>query len=106
MSKYLFQGSYTEQGLKGLLKEGGSKRREAVEQLIKGLGGTLEAFYYAFGDDDFFIISDIPGNVDATAVSLMVNASGAVKAKVVVLITPEEVDQATKKTVDYRPPGQ
>jgi len=106
MPKYLFQGSYTEQGLKGLLKEGGSKRREAVEQLAKGMGGTLEVFYYAFGDDDFFIICDVPDNVDATAVSLMVNASGAVKARVTVLITPEEVDQATEKTVNYRPPGQ
>ncbi len=106
MPKYLFQGSYTEQGLKGLLKEGGSKRRDAVEQLFKGMGGTLEVFYYAFGDDDFFIIGDAPDNVDVTAVSLMVNASGAVKAKVVVLITPEEVDQATKLTVNYRPPGQ
>ncbi len=106
MPKYLFQGSYTEQGLKGVIKEGGSKRRDAVEQLIKGMGGTLEVFYYAFGDDDFFIISDMPDNVDVTAVSLMVNASGAVKARVTVLITPEEVDQATKKTVDYRPPGE
>ena len=106
MPKYLFQGSYTEQGLKGVLKEGGSKRRDAVEQLTKGMGGTLEVFYYAFGDDDFFIITDMPGNVDATAVSLMVNASGAVNGRVTVLITPEEVDQATKKTVNYRPPGQ
>ena len=106
MPKYLFQGSYTEQGLKGLLKEGGSKRRETVEQLVKGMGGTLEVFYYAFGEDDFFIISDMPDNVDTTAVSLAVNSTGAVKARVTVLITPEEVDQATKKTVNYRPPGQ
>ncbi|MFQ5614553.1 MAG: GYD domain-containing protein [Anaerolineae bacterium] len=106
MPKYLFQGSYTEQGLKGLLKEGGSKRRRTVEQLVKGMGGTLEVFYYAFGEDDFFIISDMPDNMDATAVSLAVNATGAVKARVIVLITPEEVDQATKKTVNYRPPGQ
>ncbi len=86
MPKYLFQGSYTEQGLKGLLKEGGSKRRETVEQLVKGMGGTLEVFYYAFGEDDFFIISDMPDNVDTTAVSLAVNATGAVKARVTVLI--------------------
>ena len=106
MPKYLFQGSYTEQGLKGLLKEGGSRRREAVEQVAKSMGGTLEVFYWAFGDDDFFIIVDMPDNVDATAVSLIVNATGAVKARTTVLITPEEVDQATKKTVNYRPPGQ
>jgi uncharacterized protein with GYD domain len=106
MPKYLIQGSYSEQGLKGLLKEGGSKRREAVEQSTKGVGGRLEAFYYAFGSDDFVIIVDVPSNVDAAALSLAVNASGAVESRITVLITPEEVDQATKKTVNYRPPGK
>ena len=106
MSKYLVQASYTVEGLKGLLKDGGSKRREVVEQLAKGLGGTLEAFYYAFGDDDIFAIIDLPDNVSATATSLVINAAGAAKMKLTVLLTPEEVDQATKKTVDYRPPGQ
>jgi uncharacterized protein with GYD domain len=106
MPKYLVQGSYSEQGLKGLLQEGGSKRREAVEQLTKGMGGRLEAFYYAFGNDDFVIIVDLPSNVDASALSLAVNASGAVESRMTVLITPEEVDQATKKTVKFRPPGK
>jgi uncharacterized protein with GYD domain len=106
MSKYLFHGSYTEEGLKGLLKEGGSKRREATEQLVKSLGGTLEAYYFAFGDNDFYLIADAPDNVSASAASLVANASGAVKVKTVVLLTPEEVDQAVKKTVEYRPPGR
>ncbi len=105
MSKYLFHGSYTEEGLKGLLKEGGSKRREAAEQVIESLGGSVEAYYFAFGDDDFYLIADLPDNVSSTAGSLVVNASGTVKVKIVVLLTPEEVDQAVKKTVDYRPPG-
>ena len=106
MPKYLAHASYTAEGLKGLLKDGGSKRREAVEQLAKGVGGTVEAFYYAFGDDDLFVIMDVPDNVSATTMSLVVNASGAVNAKVTVLITPEEVDQATKKSLDYIAPGQ
>jgi uncharacterized protein with GYD domain len=106
MPKYLAHASYTVEGLKGLLKDGGSKRREVVEQLAKGLGGTLEAFYYAFGDDDVFAIFDFPDNVSATAVSLVINAAGGATVKITVLLTPEEVDQATKKTVDYRPPGQ
>ena len=106
MPKYLIQGSYSGQGLKGLLEEGGSKRREAAEQATKGVGGRLEAFYYAFGNDDFVIIVDLPSNVDASALSLTVNASGAVKSRMTVLITPEEVDQATKKTVKFRPPGK
>ena len=106
MPKYLIQGSYSEQGLKGLLEEGGAKRREAAEQSIKGLGGRLEAFYYAFGDDDFVLIVDLPNNVDASALSLVANASGAVKSRMTVLITPEEVDHATKRTVKFRPPGK
>jgi uncharacterized protein with GYD domain len=106
MPKYLIQGSYSEQGLNGLLKEGGSKRREAVEQSTKGVGGQLEAFYYAFGSDDFVIIVDLPSNVDAAALALAVNASGTVESRITVLITPEEIDQATKKTVKYRPPGK
>jgi uncharacterized protein with GYD domain len=106
MPKYLAHASYTVEGLKGLLKDGGSKRREVVEQLTKGLGGTLEAFYYAFGDDDVFTIMDLPDNVSATAASLIINAAGAANVKITVLLTPEEVDQATKTSVDYRPPGQ
>ena len=106
MPKYLVQGSYSDQGLKGLLQEGGSKRREAVEQLTKGMGGRLEAFYYAFGNDDFVIIVDLPSNVDASALSLAANASGAVESRTTVLITPEEIDQATKKTVNFHPPGE
>ena len=106
MPKYLTQASYTAEGLKGLLKDGGTKRREAVEQLAKSLGGTVEAFYYAFGDDDIFVIFDLPDNVSATIGSMVVNASGAAKAKMTVLLTPEEIDQATKKSVDYLPPGQ
>jgi uncharacterized protein with GYD domain len=108
MPKYLIQGSYSEQGLKGVLKEGGSKRREAAEQSIKGMGGQLEAYYYAFGSDDFVVIADLPSNVDAAALSFAVNASGAVQSRITVLITPEEADQAAKrmKTVKYRPPGK
>jgi uncharacterized protein with GYD domain len=106
MPKYLFQGSYTEKGLSGLLKEGGSKRRDAAEQVIKSVGGTLEAYYFAFGDNDFYVIADTPDNVSTSAASLIVNASGAVKVKTIVLLTPEEVDQVIRKSVNYRPPGK
>jgi uncharacterized protein with GYD domain len=106
MPKYLFHGSYTEEGLKGLLKEGGTKRREALKQGVESLGGTLEALYYAHGDNDFYFIVDNPDNVNVIAASLLANASGTVKVKTTVLITPEEVDEAVKKTMDWRPPGQ
>jgi uncharacterized protein with GYD domain len=106
MPKYLFQGSYTVEGLRGLLREGGTKRREVAEQLVTQHGGRLEAFYYAYGSDDFFMIADMPDSVTTSAVSLAVNATGAVSFKTIVLITPEEVDAAVKKSVSYRPPGQ
>ena len=106
MPKYLIRGSYSGQGLTGLLKEGGSKRREAAEEAVEGLGGRVEAFYYAFGEDDFVVIADLPGTVDATALSLAANASGGMRSGITVLITPEEVDQATKKSVSFRAPGK
>ena len=106
MPKYMIQASYVGEGLKGLLKEGGTKRRETVAQAIEGMGGKLETFYYAFGDYDVCGVADMPDNVSSVAFSMMVNASGVINAKTTVLLTPEEIDQATKKTFDYRPPGQ
>lgn len=105
MPKYLFHGSYTPEGLKGLLSEGGSKRVEAAQQALSSVGGSLEAFYFAFGDDDFYIIVDLPDNVSTTAVSFVGNVSGTFSIKTIVLLTPEEVDQAVKMSVDFRPPG-
>ena len=105
MAKYLYQASYTDAGLQGLLKEGGSSRRAAVEKAVEGVGGTLEAFYYAFGHTDVFCIVDLPGNVDAAALALLITAAGGANVNTTVLMTPEEVDRATKKTIDYRPPG-
>ena len=106
MSKFLVQANYVGEGLKGLLKEGGTKRRETVAQVIEGMGGKLESFYYAFGDFDVLGIADMPDNVSAAAFSMMINASGAVQGKTIVLLSPEEIDQATKKTVDFRAPGK
>jgi uncharacterized protein with GYD domain len=105
MAKYLLEASYTTEGLKGVLKDGGTKRRAAAEETVRGLGGKVEAFYFAFGDHDAYVIVDVPDNVSAAAASLAVNASGAVRVRTTVLLTPEEVDQATKKTVTYRAPG-
>jgi len=105
MPKYMIEASYTSEGAKGLLKDGGSKRRQAAEQAIKTAGGKLEAFYFAFGDRDAFLIVDAPDHATVAAASLAVNASGAVHTKTVVLLTPEELDAASKKSVKYAPPG-
>jgi uncharacterized protein with GYD domain len=106
MAKYLLTASYTAEGAKGLMKDGGTKRRQAAEQAIKSSGGTLEAFYFAFGDSDAFVIIDAPDHATVAAASVAINASGAVKTKTVVLLTPEEIDQAIKKGTTYRAPGQ
>jgi uncharacterized protein with GYD domain len=105
MPKYLFTGSYTAEGARGVLKEGGSGRRKATEKLIKSLGGTLEAYYFAFGSDDFYLIADLPSNTAAAAGALAAGATGGIATRTVVLMTPEEVDAATKLTPSYRPPG-
>ena len=105
MAKFLWQVSYTTQGVQGVVKEGGSSRRAMVNDLVAGLGGTLEAFYYAFGDDDVYVIADLPDNVTAAAVSLAVGASGGARLRTVALVTPEEIDAATQKAVAYRAPG-
>jgi uncharacterized protein with GYD domain len=106
MAKYLLEVSYTAEGAKGLLKEGGSKRRQVAEQAIKSAGGTMEAFYFAFGGNDAVLIIDAPDHASVLAASLVINASGFVNSRTTVLVTAEEVDQATRKSVTYRAPGQ
>jgi uncharacterized protein with GYD domain len=106
MPKYLIQANYVGEGAKGLLKEGGTSRRAVVEKAVKSLGGTVEAFYYAFGETDVYTIIEFPDNASAVAFALTISASGAVTIKTTVLMTPEQVDEATKKTPSYRPPGQ
>jgi len=105
MPLYLWEASYTADGTKGLLKEGGSKRRAAVQQAIEKVGGKLHAFYYAFGEADLCGSAEFPDHTSAAAVSLAVNAAGTATLRTTILLTPEEMDAAAKKTVSYRPPG-
>jgi uncharacterized protein with GYD domain len=106
MPKYLIQGAYTSEGIKGLVKEGGSSRRDHFQSNVDRLGGMVENLYFAFGTDDLIAIVDLPDNVSSTALSLGIGAGGAFRPRVTVLITPEEVDQAVQKDIGYRPPGQ
>lgn len=106
MAKFMVEFSYTGEGLQGLMKDGGSKRREATRKLVESLGGTLETYYFAFGGYDGFLVVDGLDNVDMAAAALIGGASGAVKTKTTVLLTPEEVDAAVKKQGDYSPPGK
>jgi uncharacterized protein with GYD domain len=105
MPTYLWRASYTTEGTKGLLKDGGTKRRAAVQQMVEKAGGKLHSFYYAFGEADVYAITEFPDSVTATAVSMAVNVSGAVSLNSTLLITPEELDAAAKKSIGYRAPG-
>jgi uncharacterized protein with GYD domain len=105
MAKFLVEASYLSKGINGLLKEGGTRRREAVDDLFGSLGGRVEAFYYVFGDRDVIIIGELPDNTSAAALALRVNASGVTTCKTTVLLTPKEIDEAVTRTSTYRPPG-
>jgi len=105
MPKYLWKTSYTQAGVKGVAGEGGSGRREAAKTAIEGLGGTLEAFYFVFGDTDAYVIADLPDDEAALAVAIVVNGSGGATVETVPLMTPEQVDAAAKREVNFRPPG-
>jgi len=106
MPKYLISGSYTSEGAKGVVAKGGSDRRAAVEKLAESVGGSVDVFYFAFGGDDIVTIIDAPDNASVAAITMTVGASGMVDIRTTVLLTPEEVDSAAKKSVSYRGPGR
>ena len=105
MPRYMIQASYTREGIQGVIKEGGSSRKDLIGKMLADLGGSLEAFYFAFGEDDAIVIADIPDNVTAAAIGMSVGASGGAATKTTVLLTAEEVDAASHKSVGYRAPG-
>lgn len=105
MAKYLLTGSYTPEGAQGVLAEGGTGRRDATERVVASVGGTVESYYFALGSDDFYLIADLPDHVAAAAAVLAGSASGSIRIRTTVLITPEEVDAAAKLSTDYRAPG-
>jgi uncharacterized protein with GYD domain len=106
MSKFLIQLSYTAEGAKGLLRDGGSARRKAAADVLAQFNGRLEAFYFAFGADDAVLIVDVPDYETMAAIALTVSATGAIRTRATVLLTPEQIDEAAKKHVNYRAPGQ
>jgi uncharacterized protein with GYD domain len=104
--KYLVKANYTPgEGVKGLIADGGTARVKAVEQLLASVGGKLEAFYYALGETDAYVIVDVPDEASGIALSLTVNASGLATTSTIALITPAEIDAAVKKSPLYDAPG-
>ncbi|HSO89962.1 MAG TPA: GYD domain-containing protein [Arthrobacter sp.] len=106
MAKYLFEANYVGEGIKGLMREGGTKRRDALVEALKSVGGSLESFYYAFGETDVLGVIEVPAPSDAAALSLMINSTGSVNVRLKPLLTLADLDDAAKKTPSYRAPGQ
>ena len=105
MPKYLIVATYSPDGMKGVLREGGSERRKMIADMARNLGGELESFYYAFGREDVYSVVDLPDNVPAAAMATHISAGGMARCEVVVLVTPEEMDEAARTKMYYRPPG-
>lgn len=105
MPKYLFEATYTPEGVRGLKEAGAESRAKAVSAMAEGLGGSLESFYFAFGDVDAFVVVDLPDDEAAAAAAFTVGMSGATQVKTVKLLTLDEADRAIARSVDYRPPG-
>ena len=105
MKKYLIKASYNANGTKGLIEDGGSKRKSEIQKMLEGMGGKLESFYYAFGEHDAYVIIELPDDISAAAVGLGVNSSGMVSVSTTVLLSPEDIDKASKKSISYRAPG-
>ena len=105
MAKYLVEASYTREGVAGVQAKGGSSRRDAIAAMAEGLGGSIDNLYFAFGDHDVYVVVDLPDNEAAAAVALTVGASGGANTTTIVLLTPEQIDAAAERSVDYKPPG-
>ncbi|MCX7893368.1 MAG: GYD domain-containing protein [Burkholderiales bacterium] len=105
MAKYLLKVNYTVEGARGLVKDGGTKRRAAAQKAAESVGGRVESMYFAFGDTDAYVIADMPDHASVAAITLALAASGGATGRTTVLLTPEEMDQACRKSPAYQPPG-
>ena len=105
MAKYLIIANYNADGIKGVLKDGGTARVDAVTKMVEGVGGKVESFYFAFGGEDAYVTVDMPDNASVAAVAMTAAAAGQVGVKTVVLLTAGEIDEAAKRQVSYKPPG-
>ncbi len=106
MAKFMIQASYTAEGLKGLLKDKASGRRDAIAKAMESVGGRLDAVYFALGQDDIIVIVDAPDVASVTAICVLVGASGLVRPRTTALLTVEEADRALAKAAAYRAPGR
>lgn len=105
MSKYMFEATYTAEGVKGIQQAGAASRVKAISDMCAGLGGSLDSFHFAFGSVDAFVVCDLPDDEAAAAAAFTVGASASTQVRTVKLLTVEEADAAIGRSVAYRPPG-
>ncbi|MFT4866830.1 MAG: hypothetical protein ACI8RE_003030 [Ilumatobacter sp.] len=106
MAKYMITANYSSDGMKGVLADGGTSRKAAVEALAAGVGGTVDAVYFSFGQQDVIIICDLPDEASVATIAMTVASTGAViSTGSMPLLTAEEVDAAAKNSPAYRAPG-
>lgn len=105
MARYLFIARYNSEGVRGVVANGGSARRAAVQKLAESAGGRMESFDFALGSDDVYTLLELPDNAAAAALAMAVNATGQTSVRTVALLTPEEVDESASRTVNYLPPA-
>jgi len=105
MSKYLIKANYNSDGAAGLAAKGGTARRDAVGKMLADVGGSIDCFYYAWGDVDAYLVVDVPSDEAMVGIALSVNKSGATTITTTPLLTPEQVDAAATTAPGYTPPG-
>ena len=106
MPKYMLRVNYTADGARGLIQDGGSKRRAVAQRAAESVGGKVESFHFAFGDTDAYVVAELPDAASAASIALTVSASGGATVQTTVLMTPEEVDTAARKSPLYAAPGR
>jgi uncharacterized protein with GYD domain len=104
--KFLIRAKYTSSGVNALLQKGGTVRKEAVSKMITDAGGKLESFYYTLNTDEAYVTCELPDEITAAALALNIDATGKVDIEMILLLTPEQLDEAAHKTVHYKAPGQ
>ncbi|MFG3703913.1 GYD domain-containing protein [Micromonospora sp. NPDC047670] len=106
MAKFLLKSTYTVDGIRGLNTDGGSRRVEVVRKMVEGAGGRMESMYFGFGADDTYVVCDLPDHKTAAALAIDIRAAGGVDTRVTPILTAEEIDEATRERLEYRPPGR
>ncbi|MEU8044338.1 GYD domain-containing protein [Micromonospora echinofusca] len=105
MARFLFTATYTVEGINGLMKEGGTRRAEVIQALVENTGGRMESFDFGLGAHDAYVICDLPDQQTAVALAATIRAAGGLDTRINPLLTPQDMDEALRLKVAYRPPG-